>query len=543
MGSGIRVVMAQINVTVGDIPGNTDRLLEAAREAIEHHGADLVVFPELAITGYPPEDLLLRPSIVPRVKEALERLRRAELPATLILGSTLSGDSGLYNAGVVIHSGQSHPPACKQHLPNYHVFDEARYFRVGKGTAIFDIHGIRTALTVCEDLWYEGPIAEAVANGAQLLININASPYHLEKLTAREALLEQRSREHGLPILYVNLVGGQDELVFDGASMVFDDRGKKVVQAPQFEAGLYPLEVVLEGERCKPVGQAPAETLSLEAAAYRALVLGLRDYIGKNAFPSVVLGLSGGIDSALTLAVAVDALGADRVTAVMMPFRYTSSMSLEDAEALAANLGVRYQVVPIESTYDAFMETLSGPFGDRPVDTTEENLQARIRGTLLMSLSNKFGSIVLTTGNKSELAVGYSTLYGDMAGGFSVIKDVPKTLVYRLSRWRNCEGEVIPRRIIERAPSAELAPDQKDEDSLPPYEVLDQILERYVEQDESAETIIAAGFDREAVTHAVRLVDINEYKRQQAPVGTRITRRGFGKDRRYPITNRWKPGV
>ena len=543
MGSGIKVVMAQVNVTVGDIPGNTDRVLEAAREAIDQHGADLVIFPELAITGYPPEDLLLRPSIVPRVEEAMARLRSEALPATLVLGAPWSGEQGLYNAGVVIQPGTQHPPACKQHLPNYHVFDEARYFQSGQGTALFEIHGIRTAITVCEDLWYEGPIADAAGNGAQLLININASPYHLEKLAAREGLLERRSRDHGLPILYVNLVGGQDELVFDGGSMAFDGRGEKVVQAPQFEAGLYPLEILHDEGGCQLVGQAHAKLPSLEEAAYRALVLGLQDYIGKNGFPSVVLGLSGGIDSALTLAVAVDALGAERVSAVMMPFRYTSSMSLEDAEALAANLGVHYQVIPIEATYDAFMETLSGAFGDRPADTTEENLQARIRGTLLMSLSNKFGSLVLTTGNKSELAVGYSTLYGDMAGGFSVIKDVPKTLVYRLSRWRNREEEVIPSRIIERAPSAELAPDQKDEDSLPPYEVLDQILERYVEQDESAETIIAAGFDREAVMHAVRLVDINEYKRQQSPVGTRITRRGFGKDRRYPITNRWKPGI
>jgi len=543
MASGIKVVMAQINVTVGDIPGNTERVLEAAREAVDRHEADLIVFPELAITGYPPEDLLLRPSIVPRVEEALNRLRSDAPPATLVLGSPWSVEGGLYNAAVVIQPGTEYPPACKQHLPNYHVFDEARYFQSGQGTAIFELHGIRTAITVCEDLWYEGPIADAAASGAQLLININASPYHLEKLEDREALLEERSREHGLPIVYVNLVGGQDELVFDGGSMAFDGRGEKVMQAPQFEAGLYPLEVFSEGGTCTPVAQTLPERLSREAAAYSALVLGLQDYIGKNGFPSVVLGLSGGIDSALTLAVAVDALGADRVTAVMMPFRYTSSMSLEDAEALAANLGVRYRVTPIEATYDAFIETLSASFGDRPVDTTEENLQARIRGTLLMSLSNKFGGLVLTAGNKSELAVGYSTLYGDMAGGFSVIKDVPKTLVYRLSRWRNRNGEVIPQRIIERAPSAELAPDQKDEDSLPPYEILDQILERYVEQDQSAETIIGAGFDREAVMHAVRLVDINEYKRQQSPVGTRITRRGFGKDRRYPITNRWKPGI
>lgn len=543
MGTGITVVMAQINVTVGDIPGNTEQVIEAAREAVDRHGADVVVFPELTVTGYPPEDLLLRPSIVPRVEQAMERIRAEAPSVTLILGAPWSEGGALYNGALVIQPGVRNPPACKQHLPNYHVFDEARYFQPGERTALFHIHGVPAAVTVCEDLWYEEPIADAVRNGAELLININASPYHLDKLAARESLLASRSSAYGLPILYVNLVGGQDELVFDGGSMAFDAMGNKVMAAPQFETGLFPLELSREGRVCSIRGALPGEPLSREASAYQALVIGLRDYIDKNGFSSVILGLSGGIDSALTLAIAVDALGAERVTAVMMPFRYTSSMSLEDAETLASNLGVTYRVIPIESTYDAFMEALSGSFADRPVDTTEENLQARIRGMLLMSLSNKFGSLVLTTGNKSELAVGYSTLYGDMAGGFSVIKDVPKTLVYRLSRWRNREREVIPARIIERPPSAELAPDQKDEDSLPPYDVLDQILERYVEQDESAETIIAAGFGREAVMHAVRLVDINEYKRQQSPVGTRITRRGFGKDRRYPITNRWKPGI
>jgi len=542
MGAGVTAVMAQINVTVGDIPGNTQRILDAATWAHEEHKADIVVFPELTLIGYPPEDLLLRPSLEPRIDEALSRLRREAPPVAMVLGTPWCEDGSMYNAALVIDGGQQHPPACKRHLPNYHVFDEARYFEAATSTAVFEVRGSRVAITVCEDLWYEDAIGDAARDGAQLLININASPYHLDKMEARRELLSRRSRDHALPILYVNLVGGQDELVFDGGSMAYDARGYECVRAPTFESGLYPVEFAA-GESLRPVSQPLPQPLSADSSAHAALVLGLRDYIAKNGFGSVILGLSGGIDSALTLAVAVDALGPERVTAVMMPFRYTSSMSLEDARALAANLGVTYRVIPIESTYDAFMETLLDAFGDRPVDTTEENLQARIRGTLLMSLSNKFGSLVLTTGNKSELAVGYSTLYGDMAGGFSVIKDVPKTLVYRLARWLNRNGEVIPRRIIDRPPSAELAPDQKDEDSLPPYETLDRILELYVEQDQSAEAIISQGFEREAVMHAVRLVDVNEYKRQQAPVGTRITTRGFGKDRRYPITNRCKPGI
>ena len=541
MGEGLRVVMAQVNPTVGDIPGNTELILAAARDAVERHAGELVVFPELVLTGYPPEDLLLRHSMQERVERALARLRSEAPPAALVIGAPWCVDGSMYNAAIVIEGEHQHPPACKRHLPNYHVFDEARYFQPSSRAVVLEIRGVRTAISVCEDLWYADVISEAADKGAQLLVNINASPYHLEKMAARETLLETRSRDYGLPIVYVNLVGGQDELVFDGGSMAYDGSGVQRLRAPCFEPGLFPLDVA--GASINDPCGSSTPALSVEASAYAALELGLRDYIGKNGFGSVVLGLSGGIDSALTLAIAVDALGPDKVTAVMMPFRYTSGISLEDAETLAGNLGVAYRVIPIEATYDAFMQALSGVFGERPVDTTEENLQARIRGTLLMSFSNKFGGLVLTTGNKSELAVGYSTLYGDMAGGFSVIKDVPKTLVYRLARWRNRNAEVIPRRIIERAPSAELAPDQKDEDSLPPYETLDRILELYVEKDLCAEAIIDEGFEREAVMQAVRLVDVNEYKRQQSPVGTRITSRGFGKDRRYPITNRWKPGV
>jgi len=542
MSASLRVVMAQLNLVVGDIPGNTDRVITAARQAMETHQADVVVFPELALTGYPPEDLLLRPSLGVRIQEALDRIQNEALPITMVLGLPLQHQGLQYNAAVVIEGGELRQAFSKQHLPNYQVFDESRYFAVGRETGVMDLHGIPAAITVCEDLWHEGPVEAATKAGAALLININASPYDSEKLQQREALLARKSRENNITIVYVNLVGGQDELVFDGGSMVFDQSGVKCAQAPQFEEGLYPVELNY-AHHCQPVSQRLPAPMNTEESVYQALMIGVRDYVNKNGFATVVLGLSGGIDSALTLTLAVDALGAERVMAVMMPFRYTSQMSLEDSQALVDNLGVTYRIMPIEAMYDSFMEVLAEPFGDRPVDTTEENLQARIRGVLLMSLSNKLGALVLTTGNKSELAVGYSTLYGDMAGGFSVIKDVPKTLVYQLSRWRNRDGEVIPQRIIDRPPSAELAPDQTDQDSLPEYEVLDQILELYVERDYSAESIIAEGFEREDVSRAVRLVDVNEYKRRQAPIGVRITERGFGKDRRYPITNGWKPGI
>ncbi|MGM0451168.1 MAG: NAD+ synthase, partial [Pseudomonadota bacterium] len=526
MTAGPRVLMAQFNATVGDIPGNADGILAMTRDAVRDHKADIVVFPELALTGYPPEDLLLRPSLGPRVSRAIEDIATAMPDVVLIFGAPLVTDGGLVNAAMVLESGEVLGHAVKQYLPNQDVFDEKRWFQPGSATRVFELCGLPVAITICEDIWHDRPAAEAAEQEASMLINLNASPYHLGRQAERRERLSGLARAHALSIVYVNLVGAQDELVFDGGSLALNARGEECVRAPRFEQALMPVEFNGAGE---PAGSDLAPEPDEDAVAYEALRVGLRDYIEKNGFPSVVLGLSGGIDSALTLALAVDALGPERVSAVMMPFRYTSSMSLEDAEKMAHGLGVEYRVLSIESVYDAFMETLAEPFGDRGVDTTEENLQARIRGTLLMSLSNKFGSLVLTTGNKSELAVGYSTLYGDMAGGFSVLKDASKTLVYRLARWRNRDGEMIPRRIIDRPPSAELAPDQKDEDSLPPYEVLDRILELYVEQDVSAEGIIAEGFEREDVMRAVRLVDINEYKRRQAPIGTRITRRGFGR--------------
>ncbi|MBW0149439.1 NAD+ synthase [Marinobacter arenosus] len=537
----LRVVMAQLDFLVGDIPGNTDLIMKATRRAEDEHQADIVVFPELCLTGYPPEDLLLRPSLEVRVQEALQRLREESFGPAIVIGAPLREGALLYNAAVVIQDGTVTGRYFKRFPPNYQVFDEKRYFAEGRDVVTLDIHGVPVGITVCEDLWKDGPVEEAAAAGARLILNLNASPFDVDKQARRKALLERKSRENLVSIVYVNLVGGQDELVFDGGSMVFDHSGVLSVEAPQFEEGLFPVDFLCE-HHCQPVSRPLPSEPSLEENVYSALVTGVRDYVNKNGFKSVVLGLSGGIDSAVTLAVAVDALGKDRVRAVMMPFRYTSSMSLEDAEAEALALGVQYDVFSIEPMYDAFMATLAGPFeGTRP-DTTEENLQARLRGVLLMSLSNKFGSLVLTTGNKSEMAVGYSTLYGDMAGGFDVLKDVPKTLVFRLAKYRNTVSQVIPDRVITRPPSAELAPDQKDEDSLPGYDVLDQILNLYVERDFSADAIVAEGFDRVDVDRVIRLVDINEYKRRQAPIGVRITERGFGKDRRYPITNGWKSG-
>lgn len=537
----LRVVMAQLDFLVGDIPGNTDLIIQATREAEEQHQADIVLFPELCLTGYPPEDLLLRPSLDLRVQEALERLQQANLAPAMVIGAPLRSAGLLYNAAVIIEAGEIRGRYFKRCPPNYQVFDEKRYFAEGSQTLVVDIKGVPVGITVCEDLWKDGPLEDAAAAGAQLVLNLNASPYDIDKQARRKALLERKASENRVSIVYVNLVGGQDELVFDGGSMVYDHSGTLKVEISQFTGGLFPVDFLCE-HHCQPVSQPLPPEPSLEANVYNALVTGVRDYVNKNGFKSVVLGLSGGIDSAVTLAVAADALGKERVRAVMMPFRYTSSASLEDAEAQARAMGVQYDVFSIEPMYDTFMATLAKPFeGTRP-DTTEENLQARLRGVLLMSLSNKFGSLVLTTGNKSEMAVGYSTLYGDMAGGFDVLKDVPKTLVFRLAWYRNSLAPVIPERVITRPPSAELAPDQKDEDSLPGYDILDQILHFYVERDYSAEAIVAEGFARADVERVVRLVDINEYKRRQAPIGVRITERGFGKDRRYPITNGWKLG-
>ena len=535
----MKLCMAQINTLVGDIGGNTQRVLEvsAAQKAA---GARLVVFPELTLTGYPPEDLLLRGDLLDRTEAALARLC-AELPPDLavIVGYPRGQDGVLFNSAGVISAGKLLAQYDKQCLPNYEVFDEKRYFAAGTEPCIVDVDGLSVGLTICEDIWHPEPAAQAKLAGAEILININASPFHRGKSSERLARVKSCAAAHQLPIIYVNQVGGQDELVFDGGSFAIDAQGELSVSAQTFLEA-FPIVTVDRSSDPRLVpGDTVAEREDLDAV-WQALVMGMRDYVDKNGFPGVVLGLSGGIDSAVTLAVAADALGPERIEAVMMPFRYTASMSVEDAAAEAEALGVRFSNLSIEPLYEAFMTALADEFDGLPANITEENLQARCRGVLLMSISNKKNLLVLTTGNKSELAVGYSTLYGDMAGGFDVLKDCPKMLVYALARHRNTLGECIPERVITRPPSAELAPDQKDEDSLPPYEVLDQIIELYVEQDASRQEMAAKGFSKEDVERVVRLVDLNEYKRRQAPVGVRISRRAFGRDRRYPITWAWR---
>jgi len=528
--------MAQQDFLVGAVEANTAQILAACKRARDELAADVIVFPELAVTGYPPEDLLFRAHFIEHVEHAMERLCAGISGITAIVGYPLRQAEGLYNAAAVIRDGGVAAVYRKQHLPNYGVFDEKRYFRAGAAPCVVDIHGVPVGITICEDIWQPGPVQQAADTGARLLININASPFHAGKRHERERLVMQRAQETGLPVMYVNLVGGQDELVFDGSSFVMDRDGTLMQRAPDCEAGLYPVDFRVN-EAITPVsGECPPH-LDTEEAVYRVLVLGVRDYINKNGFGGAVLGLSGGIDSALTLAIAVDAIGADRVEVVLMPSRYTASMSLEDARAEAVALGVAYHELPIEGPFCSFLEVLGDMFAGLPADTTEENIQARCRGIILMAISNKKRKILLTTGNKSEMSVGYATLYGDMAGGFAPIKDVPKLLVYRLCAWRNSLDPVIPQRVLQRPPSAELAPDQKDEDSLPPYAVLDPILERYIEQERSVESIVAEGYDPVLVARVATLVDRNEYKRRQAPPGVRITQRAFGRDRRYPITS------
>ncbi|HAT25910.1 MAG TPA: NAD+ synthase [Gammaproteobacteria bacterium] len=555
MAGQLRVVMAQLNLMVGDIEGNTSLVLENAERAISEFAADLIIFPELTLTAYPPEDLLLRPSLKLRIDRAIDAILQADLPIHIVLGFPESIDGKLFNALTVLKGGSRLATYHKQCLPNYQVFDERRYFHAGAEPCVLNIAGIRLGFTICEDMWEQIPFKQARDAGADLMININASPYHIHKLEQRQALLKQRSMEGGFPIIYVNLVGGQDELVFDGASMAMSASGECHYLAPNFEAGLHLVIVDIQNldsqefavKRCEIPRQSLAAEQSPIASVYHALVLGVRDYVNKNKFVGTVLGLSGGIDSALTLAIAVDALGKDRVQAVMMPFEYTSKLSLDAAADQAQRLDVEYQVIPIGRIYAAFIEALELEFSGLPVDVSEQNIQARCRGVILMAISNKKQLMVLTTGNKSECAVGYSTLYGDMAGGFDVLKDVSKTLVYQLATYRNAEygsqgEEVIPQQVIDRSPSAELAPNQLDQDSLPPYEDLDRILELYIENDYSADAIVAEGYAEEVVKKVLRLVDLNEYKRRQSPVGVRLTARGFGRDRRYPITNAWPLG-
>jgi NAD+ synthase (glutamine-hydrolysing) len=531
----VRIALAQLDLLVGDIAGNTERVIATAQRARDEHGARVVVYPELTLTSYPPEDLLLRPGLYEHIEHALIELQRRLRDIELIVGYPALRDGQRYNVAGYIRPGRPLIEYRKQVLPNYSVFDEMRYFVPSTRSTLVELGGMSAGLSVCEDIWQPGPVNQAVEDGARLILNINASPFHQGKYREREAVLRARVQECRVPMIYVNLVGGQDELVFDGHSMVIDAGGHIVQRAAEFREDLAVVDVHADGRvTAVTTPHSPAQDLE---SIYAALVKGVRDYVGKNGFAGAVLGLSGGIDSALVLAIAVDALGRERVKAVSMPSRFTAEMSIEDARLEAQALGVAFGVIPIESAFEAFLGMLAEEFAGLPRDVTEENIQARCRGIVLMAISNKEGRILLSTGNKSEMSVGYATLYGDMAGGFAPIKDVPKTLVYRLARYRNSLGPVIPERVLDRPPSAELAPGQQDADFLPPYEVLDPILERYVELDQSVADIVAAGFDPELVRRVARMVDRNEYKRRQAPPGVRISRRAFGRDRRYPITS------
>lgn len=533
----MKIALAQFNATVGDLAGNTDQII-ALMEQARADGADILLVPELAISGYPPEDLLLRPSFYAACNAQLDRILDVADGITVVVGHPQQLGEERFNAVTVIRDGNYVARYQKMVLPNNEVFDECRYFTPGAHSCVFeqrchDGSTVQVGVLICEDIWHLEPAAEAAEQGAQILLVPNASPYHLGKEAVREEIVRQRAEETSLPIVYCNWVGGQDELVFDGASFAMNTQGEVIAKSPSFAPDLAMLNFVNGDLQRGAIHTTP----SREAGVYQALVLATHDYINKNRFPGVIIGLSGGIDSALTLAIAVDALGADRVRAVMMPSRYTAQISLDDSRDMVARLGVQYDEISIEPMYEAFTTALAPQFAGLAADTTEENLQSRIRGVILMALSNKTGRLVLTTGNKSEMTTGYATLYGDMAGGYAVLKDIAKTLVYQLSTYRNSLQAIIPERIITRPPSAELREDQVDQDSLPPYDILDAIMARYVEDNQSIADIIAAGFAEADVLRVVKLLKVNEYKRRQAAVGARITPRGFGRDWRYPITN------
>lgn len=555
----LKLCIAQLNLVVGDLAGNSQKIIQAAQQAYQD-GARLVLTPELSICGYAAEDLFLRGAFIAACDDAVKAVAAALAPLkdlSVVVGHPTGGDSRTksvavqqrFNTASVLREGQVVASYAKRQLPNYQVFDERRYFSPGQDVCVFEAgeagHTVKVGLLICEDAWFAEPARQTRDAGAELLAVINASPFHVGKGLERELMMRERALECSLPLVYAHLVGGQDEVVFEGHSFILNADGSLAGRAPSFVENSL-LALIDEGQTAMNIISSIAPDRTPDEDLWDALVLGVRDYIGKNGFPSVLLGLSGGIDSALVLAIAVDALGKGRVRALMMPSPYTADISWIDAREMARRLGVRYDELSIVPEFEAFKATLAGEFKGLAEDTTEENIQARIRGTLLMGLSNKFGSIVLTTGNKSEMATGYCTLYGDMAGGFAVIKDLAKTTVFRLARWRNAHdpygtgAEPIPERIITRPPSAELRPDQTDQDSLPPYEVLDAILERYMENDQSIEEIIAAGFERADVERVTRLIKINEYKRRQSPVGIRVTHRSFGKDWRYPITNRFR---
>jgi NAD+ synthase (glutamine-hydrolysing) len=531
----IKIALAQLNFTVADIKTNTAKIIAAIAEAKQQQ-ADVVVFPELSVTGYPPEDLLLRPDFIRQAQAAVDEIKLHTQGIVAVIGSPQQHGKRLYNSALALSNGQVMAEYHKQALPNYGVFDEQRYFNAGHQLCLIEVKNTQLALTICEDIWQAGIIARNREAGAEIILALNASPFHAGKVHQREEIIGEQVKQAGLPLVYVNQVGGQDELIFDGASFVLDQHGAVSFRAAEFEEQLAVVEFV--DQQPQPASIAPH--YQTVASEYKALVLGIKDYVRKNGFQGAILGLSGGIDSALVLALAVDALGADKVEAVLMPSRYTQDMSNQDARLEAEWLGVKHHTIAIEPAVLAFNQMLEPLFVGSKKDTTEENIQARCRGVLLMAMSNKQGKLLLTTGNKSEMSVGYATLYGDMAGGFAPLKDVSKLLVYQLAEYRNTLSQAIPERVITRPPSAELAPDQKDEDSLPPYPILDPILALYIEQDKSASEIIALGYPQEAVVRAISLVDRNEYKRRQSPPGIRITPRAFGRDRRYPISSGYR---
>ncbi len=535
----LKFALAQSHFRVGDIAANAEKMRTLATQARDN-GADVIIFPELALLGYPPEDLLLRPSLAERIKSALTALSDIS-DIVMIVGYPHVDYHGTFNSAAILHNGQQKGFYHKQNLPNYGVFDERRYFDKGRNQVLFDYQGVTIGLLICEDLWIEEPIAALKEQGADLVVTINASPFETDKQNSRYALLRERARAQQLPIIYVNCVGGQDDLVFDGGSMVVQSDGRIAHEAPRFLEHLIYASYDSDQKSFDTQARSPL-SLSAEAEIYQALVVGLRDYVNHSGFEGVIVGLSGGIDSALTLCIAVDALGADKVYAVMMPYEYTSQISLEDAQAQARRLNVSYTVCPIHDAVNGMRHTLAPLFNDAKPDTTEENIQARARGMILMALSNKFGHLVITTGNKSEMAVGYATLYGDMAGGFDVLKDVYKTQVYALANYRNRleETDVIPERVITRPPSAELRPDQKDADSLPDYDTLDAILTHYIDEDLGFDEIVSQGFAPAIVRQTLRLVDSSEYKRRQSAIGTKVSHKAFGRERRYPLVNGWR---
>lgn len=539
MSAKLRIVLAQLNLTVGDIQGNLTKLINAAKLARDSLSADVIVFPELSITGYPPEDLLFRKDFLNLANEALYEFKNEVEGIYCVIGHPLSKNENLFNACSVIYDGEILGTYAKQHLPNYGVFDECRYFTPGNSHCIISMKGIPVGITICEDLWYDAPIQAAAHAGAKIILSPNASPFEIEKHERRQMTLAKRAKTASLPIIYVNNVGGQDDLIFDGGSMIVNQYGDICQHAGFFEEILHPVDIEFHANETL-VKTKPFVMPNTIERVYKALVLGVRDYVHKNHFKGALLGVSGGIDSALSLAIAVDALGKNNVSAILMPSRYTQDISNEDAILLATNLGVNYETISIEPIFQAFLDSLAPFFAGKKVDATEENLQSRCRGTILMALSNKTGKIVLTTGNRSELAVGYSTLYGDMAGGFTILKDVDKHMVYQLSDYRNSIHLVIPERIIDRPPSAELAPNQKDEDTLPSYSILDKILDLYLNQEMSIEEIVAEDLPRGTVEKVIQMIHKNEYKRRQAPVGARIDDKAFGRDRRYPITSGFK---